>query len=344
MKPIERSRRSHLKTGLPQLDARRHRARARAGQGDLGSKEEIKGKPKETERERVQVFEGIVIGLRGDGARATMTVRKVSFGTGRRAHLPAAREERREDRGGEAPPRAPGQALLPARAQGQGRPHEGKAQRGVGATAPFRRRTGSLVLRHALRGGGAGRRLPGGGRRGRGRPRGAVRAGGGGRGDPGRRLRHRGARRLQAAHRAQRERWRRACASARPPGRWAAPVAEIDRFNILHATYLAMRRALERLAAPPDLILVDALTVPRIAARQRPIVKRRRAVGLHRRRLDRGEGHARRHDAGVDGGYPGYGLASNMGYGSRDHREALRRMGPSEIHRRSFHGTQRWLF
>jgi len=45
-------------------------------------KEEIKGKPKETERERVQVFEGIVIGLRGSGSRATMTVRKVSFGEG----------------------------------------------------------------------------------------------------------------------------------------------------------------------------------------------------------------------------------------------------------------------
>ena len=46
------------------------------------SVKEEKGKAKETERERVQVFEGIVIGLRGSGARATMTVRKVSFGTG----------------------------------------------------------------------------------------------------------------------------------------------------------------------------------------------------------------------------------------------------------------------
>ena len=45
-------------------------------------KEEIKGKPKETERERIQVFEGVVIGLKGSGARASMTVRKVSFGTG----------------------------------------------------------------------------------------------------------------------------------------------------------------------------------------------------------------------------------------------------------------------
>ena len=46
------------------------------------SVKEEKGKAKETERERVQVFEGVVIGLRGTGARATMTVRKISFGTG----------------------------------------------------------------------------------------------------------------------------------------------------------------------------------------------------------------------------------------------------------------------
>jgi large subunit ribosomal protein L19 len=46
------------------------------------SVKEEKGKAKETERERVQVFEGIVIGLRGSGARSTMTVRKISFGHG----------------------------------------------------------------------------------------------------------------------------------------------------------------------------------------------------------------------------------------------------------------------
>src|SRR3990170_3632901 len=46
------------------------------------SVKEEKGKAKETERERVQVFEGLVIGLRGSGTRATMTVRKISFGQG----------------------------------------------------------------------------------------------------------------------------------------------------------------------------------------------------------------------------------------------------------------------
>jgi ribonuclease HII len=45
-----------------------------------------------------------------------------------------------------------------------------------------------------------------------------------------------------------------------------------------------------------------------------------------------------------DARFPGYGLAHNMGYASDDHRDALRRHGPSEIHRRSFNGTQRWLF
>ena len=70
-----------LKKGLPQLtpgDTVRVHVRVK----ETSVKEEIKGKPKETERERVQVFEGIVIGLKGSGARATMTVRKVSFGQG----------------------------------------------------------------------------------------------------------------------------------------------------------------------------------------------------------------------------------------------------------------------
>jgi len=42
--------------------------------------------------------------------------------------------------------------------------------------------------------------------------------------------------------------------------------------------------------------------------------------------------------------YPGYGLARNMGYGSAGHRDALHRLGPSVIHRRSFQGTEPWLF
>jgi large subunit ribosomal protein L19 len=81
MNPIDTTEAKDLKTGLPRItpgDTVRVHVRVK----ETSVKEEIKGKPKETERERVQVFEGIVIGLRGAGARSTMTVRKVSFGQG----------------------------------------------------------------------------------------------------------------------------------------------------------------------------------------------------------------------------------------------------------------------
>lgn len=81
MKAIETVESADLKKALPRLspgDTVRVHVRVK----ETSVKEEIRGKPKETERERVQVFEGVVIGLRGGGARATVTVRKVSFGTG----------------------------------------------------------------------------------------------------------------------------------------------------------------------------------------------------------------------------------------------------------------------
>jgi len=128
---------------------------------------------------------------------------------------------------------------------------------------------------------------------------------------------------------------------------WAvasAEPAEIDRHNVLRATYLAMRRALAALAVAPDLVLVDALTIPEVVVAQRAIVKGD-ALSVSIAAASIVAKVAR--DAlmaDCDQRYPGYGLARNMGYGSSDHREALRRMGPCEIHRRSFHGTQRWLF
>jgi large subunit ribosomal protein L19 len=81
MNPIDSTEAADLKKGLPRLTAG-DTVRVHVRVKESTVKEEIKGKPKETERERVQVFEGIVIGLRGTGARATMTVRKVSFGQG----------------------------------------------------------------------------------------------------------------------------------------------------------------------------------------------------------------------------------------------------------------------
>jgi ribonuclease HII len=125
----------------------------------------------------------------------------------------------------------------------------------------------------------------------------------------------------------------------------SASPAEIDRLNILRATHLAMRRALTALEPAPDLVLVDGLPVPALPTPQRAIVKGDAlsvsiAAASIVAKVAR-DALMREWDARL----PGYGLARNMGYASEDHRDALRRLGPSPIHRRSFHGTlERWLF
>jgi ribonuclease HII len=128
---------------------------------------------------------------------------------------------------------------------------------------------------------------------------------------------------------------------------WALGVVEpreIDRLNILRATYLALQRAVSALGDGPDLLLVDAFTLPGVTVAQRAVVKGDAlsvsiAAASILAKVARDEMMRE-----CDRRYPGYGMAHNMGYASEDHREAIRRLGPSEIHRRSFHGTQRWLF
>jgi large subunit ribosomal protein L19 len=81
MNAIQTVEAADLKQKLPRLtpgDTVRVHVKVR----ETNVKEEIKGKPKETVRERVQVFEGVVIALRGSGTRASVTVRKVSSGKG----------------------------------------------------------------------------------------------------------------------------------------------------------------------------------------------------------------------------------------------------------------------
>ena len=123
-----------------------------------------------------------------------------------------------------------------------------------------------------------------------------------------------------------------------------AEPAEIDRVNVLEATLLAMRRAVLALPEKPDLLLVDALTIPGLDVEQRPIVKGdAQSVSIAAASIVAKVAR----DAlmcELDREHPGYDLARNMGYGSEGHRDALRRLGPASIHRRSFHGTQAWLF
>lgn len=125
----------------------------------------------------------------------------------------------------------------------------------------------------------------------------------------------------------------------------AASVAEIDRLNIYHATHLAMRRAVTRIGAH-DHVLIDG----------------NRIVGF--------EEHVGRYTSIVDGDakcysiacasvvakvvrdrmmarlaarYPGYGWERNQGYATREHRAAVRRLGLTPFHRRSFLALQRTL-
>jgi ribonuclease HII len=119
---------------------------------------------------------------------------------------------------------------------------------------------------------------------------------------------------------------------------------EVDRVNVLRATALAMVRALEALGVVPDVALVDGTPIPGLPCEQRAIVKGD-ALSYSIAAASIVAKVAR--DAAMrewDLRCPGYGLAENMGYASEGHRTALRRLGPSEIHRRSFQGTQRWLF
>ena len=86
MNPIDSIEAGDLKKGLPRLqsgDTVRVHVKVKESQVKDDKAVGMKGKGvKETERERVQVFEGVVIGLKGSGARSTVTVRKISFGEG----------------------------------------------------------------------------------------------------------------------------------------------------------------------------------------------------------------------------------------------------------------------
>jgi ribonuclease HII len=116
----------------------------------------------------------------------------------------------------------------------------------------------------------------------------------------------------------------------------AAEVGEIDRLNVYHAGLLAMRRAVEALPEPPQHVLVDAREIP--------------GVALPQNRFDKGDGinysiaaasivakvHRDRLMVDLDRRYPGYGFARHKGYSTAEHQEAIRRLGPCDVHRLSY--------
>jgi ribonuclease HII len=115
-----------------------------------------------------------------------------------------------------------------------------------------------------------------------------------------------------------------------------AEVAEIDRLNILHATMLAMQRAVEGLQVQPRLALIDGNRCPKLAVPSSPVVKGDSQVPAIAAASILAKVSRDREMQVLDALYPGYGLAGHKGYPTAEHLDALRRLGPTPIHRRSF--------
>ena len=112
----------------------------------------------------------------------------------------------------------------------------------------------------------------------------------------------------------------------------------IDEINILQATYEAMRKAIQSLPVAPQILLNDAVTIPGIDIPQVPIIKGdAKSVSIAAASVMAKVTRDRIME-GYETIYPGYGFSQNKGYGSKEHIEALKRSGPTPIHRRSFIG------
>ena len=110
----------------------------------------------------------------------------------------------------------------------------------------------------------------------------------------------------------------------------------IDEINILQATYEAMRQAIKKLDPAPDLTLNDAVTIPGVDIKQVPIIKGdAKSISIGAASIV-AKVTRDRMMVEYDRIYPGYGFASNKGYGSAEHIKALKEIGPSPIHRASF--------
>ena len=115
--------------------------------------------------------------------------------------------------------------------------------------------------------------------------------------------------------------------------------ARIDEINILQATYEAMRMAIDKLQVRPDLLLNDAVTIPDVEISQVPIVKGdAKSISIAAASIVAKVTRDRMMKE-YEEIFPGYDFASNKGYGTKAHIQALKTLGPCVIHRRSFIGN-----
>lgn len=116
--------------------------------------------------------------------------------------------------------------------------------------------------------------------------------------------------------------------------------AEIDRINILQATRHAMRAAVQQLSPRPDYLLIDGIstidsTIPQKTIKKGDSLSLSIAAASIIAKVTRD-----RFMIEMDSNYPGYGFSGHKGYGSAAHLDAIRRLGPSPIHRLTFGGVK----
>jgi ribonuclease HII len=122
-----------------------------------------------------------------------------------------------------------------------------------------------------------------------------------------------------------------------------ASVAEIDTMNILQASLLAMHRAVAGLQPQPDYVLVDGNRLPRWAYPSEPVVKGDDRVPAIAAASILAKVQRDAELVALDERYPGYGFAAHKGYPTAAHLQALKELGVSPVHRRSFAPVKKQL-
>jgi ribonuclease HII len=120
---------------------------------------------------------------------------------------------------------------------------------------------------------------------------------------------------------------------------WAIAAVDaetIDRINIRRASLEAMRKAVAQLALSPDYLLIDGRDTIDWGCPQQAVIKGDATSFSIAAASVLAKVHRDRLLVELDADYPGYGLARHKGYGSAEHMEALARLGPTPLHRRSF--------
>lgn len=120
-----------------------------------------------------------------------------------------------------------------------------------------------------------------------------------------------------------------------------AEVEEIDELNILHATMLAMQRAVEGLGITPQRAMIDGNRCPKLPMPAEAVVKGDSKVPAIAAASILAKVSRDREMAAFELQYPGYGIGGHKGYPTAVHLEALERLGPTPIHRRSFGPVRR---